>query len=57
MERISKSFASLLVVTLAVSSLIMIESASAQSIPTPSVPEFTLEIVDYMVGGGLEIEI
>jgi hypothetical protein len=46
MERISKSFALLLVVTIAVSSLIMVESASAQSIPKPSVPKFTLNYTD-----------
>jgi hypothetical protein len=34
-----------LVVILAVSSLIMVESVSAQSIPKPSVPEFTLKYV------------
>ena len=32
---------------LAVSSLIMVETASAQSIPKPSVPEFTLTFVDH----------
>jgi len=36
----------LLIITLAVSSLIMVESAFAQSIPKPSVPEFTLKYID-----------
>ena len=35
----------LLVVILAVSSLIMVESASAQSIPNPTVPEFTVKFI------------
>ena len=47
MGRISKGFSLLFVVILAVSSLIMVESAFAQSIPKPSVPEFTLKIVDH----------
>jgi hypothetical protein len=46
MGKTGKSFSMLLVIILAVSSLIMIESASAQSIPKPSVPEFTLKYVD-----------
>jgi hypothetical protein len=37
----------LLIVILTLSSLIMIESAFAQSIPKPSVPEFTVQIVAY----------
>ena len=36
-----------LIAILAVSSLMMVESASAQSIPKPSVPEFTLEYVEH----------
>jgi hypothetical protein len=40
-------FSLLLIVILALSSLIMVESASAQSIPKPSVPEFTVNFVDY----------
>ena len=43
----SKGFSLLLVVILAVSSLIMVESAYAQSILKPSVPEFTAEYVDH----------
>jgi hypothetical protein len=43
---VSKGFSLLFVVILAVSILIMVESASAQSIPIPSVPEFTLKYVD-----------
>jgi hypothetical protein len=42
----SKRPALLLIVILAVSSLIMVESAFAQSIPKPSVPEFTVKYVD-----------
>ncbi len=45
MSGISKSFSLLLIALLAVSSLIMAKPASAQSIPTPSVPTFTLKIV------------
>jgi hypothetical protein len=45
MCRASNSFSLLLVVILAVSSLLMGESVSAQSIPKPSVPEFTLKYV------------
>jgi hypothetical protein len=41
----SKRPALLLIAILAVSSLIMVESAFAQSAPKPSVPEFTLELV------------
>jgi hypothetical protein len=42
----SKGFSLLLVVILAVSTLILVESATAQSIPKPSVPEFTVKYVD-----------
>ena len=45
MGNIRKGF-SLLVVILAVSSLMMVESAFAQSIPKPSVPDFTVQFVD-----------
>jgi hypothetical protein len=45
MGRTNKGFSLLIVVILAVSSLMMVESANAQSIPKPSVPEFTIEIV------------
>ena len=45
MSCISKGFPLLPVVILAVSSLIMVEFAFAQSISKPSVPEFTLKIV------------
>jgi hypothetical protein len=44
---VSKRIALLLITMLAVSSLIMAESAYAQSIPEPSVPEFTVKIVAY----------
>jgi hypothetical protein len=46
MGRISKVFTLLIVVILAVSSLILISFVSA-SIPKPSVPEFTVQIVAY----------
>jgi hypothetical protein len=46
MGSISKGFSLLLVVILAVSSLIMVETVSAQSIPKPSIPEFTLRFVN-----------
>lgn len=42
----SKRSALVLILVLALSSLIMVESASAQSIPKPSIPEFTLKYVD-----------
>jgi hypothetical protein len=35
----------------------MVNAVSAQSMPKPSAPEFTLKLVDYMVGGGIEIQI
>jgi hypothetical protein len=37
----------LLVVAMAASSLLMVDSVSAQSISKPSVPEFTVELTDY----------
>ena len=46
MGRLNKGFSLLFVVILAVSSLIMVESAFAQSIPKPSVPEFTVKFVN-----------
>jgi hypothetical protein len=46
MDRVSKWFSLLLVVILAASSLMMIESANAQSTSKPSVPEFTAKYVD-----------
>jgi len=42
----SKSATLLLITVLVVSSLIIISSASAQSIPKPSVPEFTVASKD-----------
>ncbi len=45
MGSIGKGFSFLLVVILAVSSLMMVESAFAQSIPKPSVPEFTVQYI------------
>ncbi len=43
----NKGGALLLIILLAVSSLILIESVSAQSIPKPSVPEFTAKMADH----------
>jgi hypothetical protein len=59
MGSISKGFSLLLVIVLAVSSLIMVESAFAQSIPKPSIPEFTIRYVDrsYAVGATYDINI
>jgi hypothetical protein len=45
MDSISKGFSLILVVILAVSSLIIVKPALAQSIPKPSVPEFTVHLV------------
>lgn len=45
MGRTSKGFSILLVIILAMSSLIMVESAYAQSTPTPSVPQFSVTFV------------
>ena len=48
MGSISKSFALILILIIAISSLslLMVKPASAQSIPKPSVPEFTVKYVD-----------
>jgi hypothetical protein len=43
---LAKYAALLLIAFLAVSSLIMVESALAQSIPKPSVPEFNVKLID-----------
>ncbi len=56
MGNIGKGFSLLLVVILAVSSLIVVESASAQSIPKSSVPEFTLKYV-YRFGNTIDVSI
>ena len=47
MEKINRGFCLLLVVVFAFSSLILVEPASAQSIPKPSVPDFTVKFVDH----------
>ena len=47
MSSTSKGFTLLIVIILAVISLIAVESAFAQSIPKPSVPEFILKLVDH----------
>jgi hypothetical protein len=44
--RMSKSLALAIIFILAVSSLIMVESAFAQTIPKPSIPEFTVRMVE-----------
>ncbi len=56
MGKIGRSFALLLITIITISSLTMlvVKPANAQS-TTPSVPEFTLKILDSMVGGGLQI--
>jgi hypothetical protein len=46
MGSLRKGFTLLLVLGLAVSTLIMVESVFAQSTPKPSVPEFTVKMVD-----------
>jgi hypothetical protein len=46
MGNTSKGFSLLLVVILTASSLIMVETAFAQSIPKPSVPEFSVRYID-----------
>ena len=46
MDTLSKGFSLLLVVILAVSNLMIIQSANGQSILKPSVPEFTAQFVD-----------
>ena len=53
----SKGLALLLIMVIALSSPLIVQSSRAQSLTEPSAPNFTLKIVDYMVGGGLEIEI
>jgi hypothetical protein len=47
MGSIGKGISLLIVVILAVSSLMMVESAFAQSIPKPSVPTFTVQYIVY----------
>ena len=47
MDRTSKFFSLLFIVILAVPSLITVESAFAQSIPKPSVPQFTIKTSDH----------
>ena len=46
MGRTSKGFSLLFAAILAASSLMMVESASGQSVPKPSVPEFTIKYID-----------
>jgi hypothetical protein len=46
MGRTSKGFLTLLIVILAASSLMMVGSSSAQSLPKPSIPIFTVQFVD-----------
>jgi hypothetical protein len=47
MGNTSKGFCIILAAILSVSSLIIVESAYAQTFPKPSVPEFTVRIADY----------
>ncbi len=47
MGKVSKITPILVIVILAVSSLIMVKPTVAQSIPQPSVPEFTLKLADH----------
>jgi hypothetical protein len=47
MGAVGKGFSLLLVIVLAVSSLLMVEPAHAQSIIKPSIPEFTVKILDH----------
>jgi hypothetical protein len=55
MKEINRGFAVFIILIIAVSSLsiLMVHSTSAQSIPKPSTPNFTLQIVDY----GVQIKI
>ena len=57
MARISKCIVAIITVILAISVFTLVGNAFAQTIPKLSVPEFTLNNVDYVVGGGLQIEI
>lgn len=59
MGNIRTSFALVLIGIIAMSCLTLLTSnpANAQVIPKLSIPEFTLKIVDSMVGGGLEVEV
>lgn len=47
MGKFSKNISLLLVTILVISSLMMVEYVSAQTIPIPSVPEFTLKVVEH----------
>lgn len=49
MVRPRKNFALVLILTIAISnlSLLMVKPVSAQSIPKPSVPQFSIQVVDY----------
>lgn len=57
MVRISNSLSLILILIMASSSLIIVESASAQSIPKPSVPEFSLKVAHPYDGAPTNIEI
>jgi len=45
MENINKSFALILILIMAISSFVVAKTAFAQSIPKPSVPEFTIQVI------------
>ena len=42
-----KTITSILAIVLVASSIIMVQNASAQSMPKPSVPQFSIQVVDY----------
>jgi hypothetical protein len=46
MGNLSRAFSLFLVIILAVSSMIIVRTASAQTISKPSIPEFTLKVID-----------
>ena len=48
MRLLTKSFSLLLLLLLAASSLIIVKPTFAQSIPKPSVPQFTVQYIDYI---------
>jgi hypothetical protein len=47
MGRINKGVSLLFVIILTISSLIMVESASAQTIPKPTIPQFSIKTTDH----------
>jgi hypothetical protein len=57
MGRFNKGLSLLFIVMLVASTMIMVESASAQSIPKPSVPEFTLRALSSMAPNNSLVQI